>query len=249
MGEKSVKKDTFIHQSITITQSITVVFQLCSTAIIYSTSSRDFSLAELSSGLTLTHPPPPHPVPFFSFFSLLPHPLLFLTFSNVKGQHLIEHMVEKEVEELRCDPDLTSSSSQGENEKNKGAASSEAGRHLKTKISPWPSSIPPLHHPSLRFPSFSPWSCLHGNPLRASRPWVCACLVCVCASVCGQGRLVQGTKLRAFFVPALPLVNLSQALQGSSGRERDRGRDAEGELLCDREREREGERQPTQEGR
>lgn len=101
----------------------------------------------------------------------------------------------------------------------------------KNKISPWPSSIPPLHHPSLRFPSFSPWSCLHGNPLRASRPWVCACLsACVCESV-WAGKLVQGTKLRAFFVPVLPLVNLSQALQGSSGRERE-GREQERESVC-----------------
>lgn len=68
---------------------------------------------------------------------------------------------------------------------------------------------------------------------------MCVSGVCVCERV-WAGKLVQGTKLRAFFVPALPLVNLSQALQGSSGR----GRGAEGELVCDRERGRgkEGER-------
>lgn len=56
----------------------------------------------------------------------------------------------------------------------------------------------------------------------------------------GREDLFKAQKLRAFFVPAVPLVNLSQALQGSSGRERDRGREAEGELVFDGERGRKG---------
>lgn len=139
------------------------------------------------------------------------------------------------MEQLQCSPDLPSFSSQDEDEKNKGAASSEAGRHLKTNSSPWPSSIPPLHHhPSLPYtihlfasllshPGLvSMATCFELAALGYVRVWC----MCVCERV-WAGKLVQGTKLRAFFVPALPLVNLSQALQGSSGRERERERGRE----------------------
>lgn len=37
----------------------------------------------------------------------------------MKGQHLFEHMVEKEVEQLQINPDLTSSSNRGGGEKKK----------------------------------------------------------------------------------------------------------------------------------
>ena len=68
----------------------------------------------------------------------------------------------------------------------------------------------------------------------------------MCESV-WAGKLVQGTKLRAFFVPLLPLVNLSQTLQGSSGREREREREREGGR-GEGERERVRERKGVREG-
>lgn len=63
---------------------------------------------------------------------------------------------------------------------------------------------------------------------------MCVSGVRVCERV-WAGKLVQGTKLRAFFVPALPLVNVSQALQGSSGREREREAGRGSECATERE--------------
>lgn len=137
------------------------------------------------------------------------------------------------MEQLQYNPDLTSSSSRGKNKKKKkrgekqGSSILRGRKALKNSNNNNNKKSVPGHHPSLPYTihlftslPLSPWSCLHGNPLRASRPWVCACVSSVCVRV-WAGKLVQATKLRAFFVYALPLVNLSQVLQGSSGRERE----------------------------
>lgn len=162
-----------------------------------------------------THPPPPlTPVPFFSLFSLLPHPFLPLTSFSVKGQHLIEHMAKKV---NSCNAILTSRPP-AVKAKMRKTRKLHLQRHFKTKICPWPSSIPPLHHPSLHFPSFSPWSCLHGNPLRASRPWVCACLVYVCVWTCVGREACSRHKTKGLFLsPVSPWSTCHRRCRGAQG--------------------------------
>lgn len=115
---------------------------------------------------------------------------------------------------------LASSKERRQHKKKKQQPLPNKKQKKKKKISSWPLTIPSLHHLSLRYPSFSPWSCLHGNPLPASHPWASARLVYVCVSErVWAGRLIRGTKLEGpFLSPCLPPVNLSQSPWGRSGR-------------------------------
>lgn len=126
--------------------------RLSSTTIIYSSS--------LSNGLTPIVPPL---FRFFSISPLNPNPFLFLTSSDVEGQYLIGHMVDKEVGQLQCNWHLMSSTSQGENKEKKGAASSKARRHFIKKKKQSLAIIHPSSTPSISLLPFfltldlSPW--------------------------------------------------------------------------------------------